>query len=211
MQQEHRPLWRKVWQLFSLQQQYRETVKYCLYLQHSVTLKKAVPQHTYGGAWGKRMCSSYSFTTSVLDRGEWSESRPGFALPPGKGPQVPTVQEAGWAPEPVWTQSLEEKSLASAGDWTSIVQSVARDYMDSAARFPLCDCSLHIIIIGDALNVLNYMEYARWNILRNLASDKRIGGYHIWFGRGRVGSLQTFSELFHAGSVHNSGGHSWST
>jgi hypothetical protein len=26
---------------------------------------------------------------------------------------VPTVQEAGWAPEPVWTQRLEEKSFAS--------------------------------------------------------------------------------------------------
>jgi hypothetical protein len=25
---------------------------------------------------------------------------------------MPTVQEAGWASEPVWTQRLEEKSLA---------------------------------------------------------------------------------------------------
>jgi hypothetical protein len=33
--------------------------------------------------------------------GEWSESRPGRALPPGKGPPVPIGQEAGWAPEPV--------------------------------------------------------------------------------------------------------------
>jgi hypothetical protein len=36
--------------------------------------------------------------------GEWSASRPGRALPPGKGPPVPIVQKAGWAPEPVWTQ-----------------------------------------------------------------------------------------------------------
>jgi hypothetical protein len=28
---------------------------------------------------------------------------PAALLPPGKGPPVPTVQEAGWAPEPVWT------------------------------------------------------------------------------------------------------------
>jgi hypothetical protein len=35
------------------------------------------------------------------------------ALYPGKGPTVPIVQEAGWAPEPVWTQRLEEKSLLS--------------------------------------------------------------------------------------------------
>jgi hypothetical protein len=36
---------------------------------------------------------------------------------PGKGPSVPIVQEAGWAPKPVWTQ---KKSFASAGDRTSI-------------------------------------------------------------------------------------------
>jgi hypothetical protein len=29
--------------------------------------------------------------------------------PRGKDP-VPIVQEAGWAPEPVWTQRLQEKS-----------------------------------------------------------------------------------------------------
>jgi hypothetical protein len=39
--------------------------------------------------------------TSALDGGECSASRPGRALPPGKGPQVPIVQEAGWAAEPV--------------------------------------------------------------------------------------------------------------
>jgi hypothetical protein len=82
------------------------------------------------------MYSSYSFTTSVLDGGEWSVSRPGRALPPEKGPPVPIVEEAGWAPEPVWTQRLEEKSLASVGDRTSVVQSVARDYTDWATPAP---------------------------------------------------------------------------
>jgi hypothetical protein len=42
--------------------------------------------------------SSYSFTTSELDGGEWSASRPGRGLPPRKGPPVPIVQETGWAP-----------------------------------------------------------------------------------------------------------------
>jgi hypothetical protein len=56
--------------------------------------------------------------TSALDGGELSASRPGRALPPGKGPPVPIGQEAGWAPEPVWTQKLAEISLASAGDRT---------------------------------------------------------------------------------------------
>jgi hypothetical protein len=48
--------------------------------------------------------SSYSYSTSALDGGEWSASRLGRALAPGKGPPVSIVQEAGWAPEPVWTK-----------------------------------------------------------------------------------------------------------
>jgi hypothetical protein len=61
--------------------------------------------------------------THSLDGDEWSASRPCRALPPGKGPLVPIVQEAGWAPEPVWTQRLEEKSFALAGDRTPIARS----------------------------------------------------------------------------------------
>jgi hypothetical protein len=70
--------------------------------------------------------SSFSFTTSALDGGEWSASRPGRALPPEKGPPVPIVQEAGWAPELVWTQRLEEKSFAPAGDRTPIMPVIFR-------------------------------------------------------------------------------------
>jgi hypothetical protein len=55
---------------------------------------KAVPQHTYGGA-GREEYSSYLFTTSKLDGGEWSASRPGRGLPPGKRPAVPIVR-GGW-------------------------------------------------------------------------------------------------------------------
>jgi hypothetical protein len=63
----------------------------------------------------ERRYSSYSFITSALDGGEWSASRPGRALTPGKGPPVPIGQEAGWAPEPVWTQRLEAKSFVPSG------------------------------------------------------------------------------------------------
>jgi hypothetical protein len=56
---------------------------------------------------GERRYSSYSFLTSALEGGEWSASRPGHALPP-----VPTICEAGWAPEPVWTQRPDETSSA---------------------------------------------------------------------------------------------------
>jgi hypothetical protein len=41
----------------------------------------------------------------------------------GKDPPVPIVQEAGWTPETVWIQRLEEKCLASVGDRTSIARS----------------------------------------------------------------------------------------
>jgi hypothetical protein len=42
--------------------------------------------------------------------GEWSASRLGHALPPGKGAPVSIVQEAGWVPEPVWTQEAKRKT-----------------------------------------------------------------------------------------------------
>jgi hypothetical protein len=61
------------------------------------------------------MYSSYSFMTSVLDGGEWSASRPGCALPRGKGTPVPIGQEVGWAPETVWTQRLQENLLPLPG------------------------------------------------------------------------------------------------
>jgi hypothetical protein len=56
----------------------------------------------------ERRYSSHSFLTSALEGGEWSAPRSGRPLPPGKEPPVPTVQEAGWAPEPVWTQREQQ-------------------------------------------------------------------------------------------------------
>jgi len=48
----------------------------------------------------------------------------------GEEPPVPIGQEAGWAPEPVWTQRLEEKTFASARDLIMNVQSVVSNYTD---------------------------------------------------------------------------------
>jgi hypothetical protein len=86
---------------------------------------KVVPLRSIEAHLGDRRYSSYSFLASALEGGEWSASRPGRPLPP-----VPTVQEAGWVPEPVWTQRLEEKSSASVGDRTPAGQSVVRHYTD---------------------------------------------------------------------------------
>jgi hypothetical protein len=83
------------------------------------------------------MYSSYSFTTSALDGGEWSASRPGRALVPGKGSTVPIVQEAGWALEPVWTQRQKEKSFRPCRESNlnrPVVQPVARHYTDWGTR-----------------------------------------------------------------------------
>jgi hypothetical protein len=70
---------------------------------------------------------SYSFLISALDGGEWSASRPGRALPPGKDTPVPIVQEAGWASELVWTQD-RGKILCLCRDRTPVGQSVVRHY-----------------------------------------------------------------------------------
>jgi hypothetical protein len=43
-----------------------------------------------------------SSMTAALEGGEGSAARPVRTLPPGKDP-VPILQEAGWAPGPVWT------------------------------------------------------------------------------------------------------------
>jgi hypothetical protein len=59
---------------------------------------------------------------SALDGGDWSASRPG-RFTRGEIAPVPTGQEAGWAPEPVWTLSRRE-NLASAGNRTWVFQHV---------------------------------------------------------------------------------------
>jgi hypothetical protein len=84
--------------------------------QYNAIVKVKQSLYTPRRSLEERRYSSYSFTTSALDEGVWSASRPGRALPPGKGPPVPIVQEAVWAPEPVWTKRIEEKSFAPDGD-----------------------------------------------------------------------------------------------
>jgi hypothetical protein len=80
------------------------TTSLCLAFQLSKTEARAIPLHAVE-AIGERRYSSYSISTSDLDGSEWSASRPCRALPPGKGPPVSVVQEAGWALEPVWTEA----------------------------------------------------------------------------------------------------------
>jgi hypothetical protein len=85
---------------------YKQRVMY--YMVYSV---KVVPLR-HVGVKREWKYSSYSFLTSALDEGEWPVSRRCRASPPGKGPPVPNVQEAGWGSELIWTKKLEEKSFA---------------------------------------------------------------------------------------------------
>jgi hypothetical protein len=81
--------------------------------------------------WGREVLAPVFHDLGT--RREWVVSitpRPHFT--PGKEPPVPIVQEAGWAPEPVWTQRLEEKSSASVGDRSPVAQSEANHYNDWA-------------------------------------------------------------------------------
>jgi hypothetical protein len=60
-------------------------------------------------------------------------------LYPRKEPPVSIEQEAGWASKLVWTQRLEEKSFASVGDRTPVVQFLVRHYADWATQAPYLD------------------------------------------------------------------------
>jgi hypothetical protein len=53
--------------------------------------------------------------TAALEGGEWSASRPGRTLSPGKE-TVPILQEAGWAPEPVRTGGKSRSHRDSISD-----------------------------------------------------------------------------------------------
>jgi hypothetical protein len=62
------------------------------------------------------------------------------ALYPGERTPAPIGQEAGWAPDPVWTKMLEEKSFCLCRGSNldlAVVQSVVRHYIDSATPAPL--------------------------------------------------------------------------
>jgi hypothetical protein len=74
---------------------------------------KVVPLQATDGAWGQKRYSSCSFLTSVPEGGEWWESRPGRALPPGK--ENRTRSTVGWA-KPVRTQRLQQKSCRCRSD-----------------------------------------------------------------------------------------------
>jgi hypothetical protein len=72
---------------------------------------------------GEGRYSSYSFLTSVLDGGEWSASRPGHTLAPGKGPLYPLYRRLGGPQSRSGHRGYRKNPFASARDRTSIARS----------------------------------------------------------------------------------------
>jgi hypothetical protein len=114
---------------------------YCL-LHDSTTynllsVKVTGKSHPITGHVGLEWEQMYSSTlplTLALDGGVWSTPSSG-RFTPGKDP-VQIIQEAEWAPGPVWTGA---ENLASApGFDPRTVQSVASRYTDLAIAAPIC-------------------------------------------------------------------------
>ena len=92
-----------------------------------------------GGGWGRGIALIFQ---DLGARGGWvvsSTPRPHFTR--GKDP-VPIVQEAGWAPGPVWTGG---KSRTPPGFDSRTVQPVVSRYTDWATRPTSCYCTTLII------------------------------------------------------------------
>jgi len=63
--------------------------------------------------------------TAALEGGEWSAAGPGRTLPPGKT-LYPILQEACWAPGPVWTGEKSHPHRDSILDLSARSQSLYR-------------------------------------------------------------------------------------
>jgi hypothetical protein len=114
---------------------------------------------------GERRYSSYSYLTSALDGDEWSASHPGRALPPGKGPPVPTRTHpyppvptrthctGGWVGPRAGLDAEARRKIISApvGDRTPVVQSVDRHYAAWATS-----------MTGNLVNSITSSDYPGW-------------------------------------------------
>jgi hypothetical protein len=107
------------------------------------------------------------FLTSALGEGELTASCPG-RFTPGKEPPVPIGQEAGWAPEMVWTLWSRDKSLTPAENRTPAVQFSAHRYTDWAIPAPRNKfiysfiCILYNGAVRKADSIFEWVEESEW-------------------------------------------------
>jgi hypothetical protein len=78
---------------------------------------KAVPLHREG-VWGERKYSSCSFSTSALDGGEWSASRPG-----ARTPRYSLYRRLGGPQSRSEPRGERKNPFVSAGERNSIARS----------------------------------------------------------------------------------------
>jgi hypothetical protein len=95
------------------------------------------------GGGGGSVRSAYSFFIWAPDGMCGQCQAPAALFPP-----VPIVPEAGWTTEPVWMQRQKEKSYASVGDRTGVVQAV-RHHADWATR-----CTMWLLYVSLVIKCL---------------------------------------------------------
>jgi len=74
---------------------------------------KIILEWVLGKKYGGMAVGIHTFSSSELERGEWTSYSHSDRFTLGIHPTVPHGQEVEWAPEPVWTQRRREKSLSS--------------------------------------------------------------------------------------------------
>jgi hypothetical protein len=103
-------------------------------------IKKSSPATRHGGACGEKRYSSYSFSTSALDGGEWSASRPGRAFTPGES--IPgTHCTGGWVGPRAGLDTEDRGKIICPCRWSNpdrpVVQPVVRYYTAWATPAPI--------------------------------------------------------------------------
>jgi hypothetical protein len=103
--------------------------RYSSYSLLTSAMDGVVPLPPCRRKWGEKY-RSYSLLTSVIE--VWFASRSGRALPLGKDPRTHWI--GGWVDLTTGLDTKpEEKSFASCGYRTPVVQSVVRHYSDASS------------------------------------------------------------------------------
>jgi hypothetical protein len=175
---------------------------WALLITHIYKLKLQLFHYMPWRCLGKRY-SSYSFSTSALDGG-WAVSVspwPHFS-PREKGPPVPTVREAGWAPDSVWTQRLEEKSFRLCRGSNlehPVIQPVARHYTDGATWLTII--YKHQWQTESCLKNIDIRDL--WHSIISSFTTERTAFFLFWHGQMNVRNVFILPYSFHAVVVNN--------
>jgi hypothetical protein len=104
--------------------------------------------------------------TAALEGGEWPAAHPNHTLPPGKTP-LPIVQDAGWAPGPVWTGA---ENLAPTVCKNCIVISIQLSYKNVNDMFIFISDDNDVVSNyfsrkGKKYGLLSLFNYAKDSVL----------------------------------------------